>query len=908
MNHEENNSNRLIYMSFILTAVIVLSTYMFVGFFPFGENTIMRVDLYHQYGPFHEELRHRLLNGQSLFYSWEGGLGKEFISQLAYYTASPISLLMLLFPQGLLPEAMAVFALLKISFAAAFFSYYLKKTFSKNDMSIVIFSIMYAFMAFFTAYYWNIMWLDAIAMFPFVALGIESLVKDGKYKTYAISLALVIIFNFYIAFIVCVFAVLYYLVILFSNYSLKTDKKIIINRTIKFSIMSLIAGGISMILTIPTAIALSHTATSDSSFPKFKVYQNIYQMITNHFVGARPVVLARNEDLPNVYSGVFTMILLPAYFANRKIALKEKLLFAALIIFMLLCSNINILDYLIHGAHFPSNLPHRYTFIYSFILIMLAYKAFINIKDVNIKYVVIIGAVYIANMLITEYLVVPGNKEVERVLTDIDILVNAIIIVIYILIIKYMQKSRARDYSKLISILLILVLSESVYASFAGFSYVGTTNREKYVKYIDGTNEVLDYLEENDNDEFYRMDFRRFTTINDAALYHFRGFSQFSSLAYGDTSALIGDIGVAATGNSYRYYDPTPLVDAIFNMKYIMNKDNPLSKTRYEHIADFGGNELDSASDEENTEDNNLLKKKTTSANVSLYKNNQYLPLGFMTNKDILEWKTKDSTPFEVQNDFVRTAAGISDEMITPIEIKEFNYENIKITDDNGKNAYKYKLTNPDDLSAIPSVSSKIYNDKEQHVYIYVDAGNAKRVKYSFADVSEDRELSAGKSLFDLGQVPADTEISVNFTLDRKGEYEKTYRQSGNVKIYAGVFNQDVFDKVYNKLSEQPMDIYDFSSDTLLKAKLNAKEDGILFTSIPYDKGWNVTIDGEKAELIPIAGDGLIGINVTQGEHEIVFKYKAPGFVLGLIITLISLAAFALYIFIDNKKIQRTEQ
>ena len=93
-------SLRFVIMTFVLTAMIMLLTYILRGVYPFGDNIVLKVDLYHQYAPFHEELRSRILNGQSLFYSWEGGLGKEFITQLAYYTASPISFLILLFPQN----------------------------------------------------------------------------------------------------------------------------------------------------------------------------------------------------------------------------------------------------------------------------------------------------------------------------------------------------------------------------------------------------------------------------------------------------------------------------------------------------------------------------------------------------------------------------------------------------------------------------------------------------------------------------------------------------------------------------------------------------------------------------------------------------------------------------------------
>ena len=43
--------------------------------------------------------------------------------------------------------------------------------------------------------------------------------------------------------------------------------------------------------------------------------------------------------------------------------------------------NINVLNYIWHGFHFPNDLPYRFSFMYSFILLTMAYKAFIRLKE-----------------------------------------------------------------------------------------------------------------------------------------------------------------------------------------------------------------------------------------------------------------------------------------------------------------------------------------------------------------------------------------------------------------------------------------------------------------------------------------------------------------------------------------------
>ena len=871
--------NKYIILTFLLTLLIYTITYAIRGVYPFGENIVLKVDLYHQYAPFHEELRSRILNGQSLFYSWEGGLGKEFLVQSAYYTASPLSIFILLFSQNSLPEALAIFIILKIAFSGAFFSYYHKKTFNKNDLTIVVFGLLYAFSSYITGYYWNVMWLDAVALFPIVALGIQRLVDEGSHLTYFIALGLVIIINFYIAFIVCIFAVLYFFAYTFGNYTIKKDQKLIFDRIIKFGILSLLAGGISMFLTIPTVIALSHTATSDSSFPKFEIYENIYQLITNHFVGARPVVLARNEDLPNVYSGVLTMLLMPFYFFNRKISSREKWWYGGLLLFMLVCACVKPLDYLIHGAHFPSNLPHRYTFIYSFILIMIAYKAFINFKDVKFGLVYKAFIFYAVIIFFTEFILVPNYSEIDTVLKGSDIVINLIAMMVYIVLLYYERSAKKSEHKSVLTVLLICICAEALFSSHEGLDR--TTDRNSYVQYIDNTNRAVKFLNKKEDGNFYRTEFRRFTTINDASLYHYNGFSQFSSMAPGGISELIGALGIAATGNSYRYYDPTALVDAMFDMKYVMNKAK---------VRDDG--EYDGAIKNERY---TLLEKFD---NVWVYENDRILPLAFMVSDKIKDWKTDDSMPFDVQNDFIEKAAGVEEKMFTDVPLSSFDYTYMNITEQINDNEYKYELTNPADLSLHPTVTAKIISDKDQYLYLYVDAGNTKNVTYITDTANEQRELSAGKSLFDIGNVKAGEEITVKFELTNKGEFEHTYRKDGTVKIYASSYDDAVFQKAYDRLSAEPFTITDFK-DTKITGTISAGEDGVLYTSIPYVPGWSVTVDGHAQKKTPIGNDGLIGVDVQAGTHEIVFEYKPSGFFAGIgisILSLIGIIAYTMYI------------
>ena len=142
---------------FILTVICILH-----DVYPFGEQCILHIDMYHQYCPFFTELMDKIKHGGSMFYSWNIGLGADFISLYAYYLASPLNWLLLLCPQNHVIEFMTLLVILKISLAGLFFGYYLKEHFEKNHAAISIFATAYALCGFSAAYAWDIMWLDCM--------------------------------------------------------------------------------------------------------------------------------------------------------------------------------------------------------------------------------------------------------------------------------------------------------------------------------------------------------------------------------------------------------------------------------------------------------------------------------------------------------------------------------------------------------------------------------------------------------------------------------------------------------------------------------------------------------------------------------------------------------------------------
>ena len=121
------SNNSYCWISCLCTIGVMMLVYYCYDLFPFGETTILRMDLYHQYGPLFAELYDRITEGKSLIYSWTSGLGSSFLGNFSNYLASPTAIFMLLLGHENMPEAIALMVLFKAAFASAFFLLLFKK-------------------------------------------------------------------------------------------------------------------------------------------------------------------------------------------------------------------------------------------------------------------------------------------------------------------------------------------------------------------------------------------------------------------------------------------------------------------------------------------------------------------------------------------------------------------------------------------------------------------------------------------------------------------------------------------------------------------------------------------------------------------------------------------------------------
>ena len=868
--------NRYVFLTTVLATACIAVIYVIFSVFPFGSITVMRMDLYHQYGPLFAELYDRIVEHKSLLYSWITGGGSSFLGNYLNYLSSPLSFLIFLFDKEDISYAITFIVAFKCILSATSFSYYLKKSFNKDNYFLSAFGILYAFSAYFLAYYWNVMWLDAMIMLPLIALGIEKIFKTGDIKLYTVSLVILFFANYYMGYMCCIFAVLYFFVCFINTYSndgklnenAVYEKKystkalmnnVFINRGVKFAFASIIAALICAITLVPVFMILKNSSATSGTFPQtFKSYFDLLDLITSHFALLETTIRSSGDNvLPNIYTGILTFILLPLFLVNNKIKLKEKATYVVLIIFFVFCFNNNCAEYIWHAFHFPNDLPYRYSYMYSFIIAVMGYKTILNFKGIKVKDIAYTGLAIISFVIICQ-------KFLTNKMTNSTIYATIIFVALWCGFLFLLKNKNAQK--KTVSFVLVtFILCETIISSIVGLplNQDNKNYKENYKTYTDAINYI-----DNKDSGFYRTELCYLNTRMDPAYYGYNGISVFSSMAYESYSQLQSSLGMQGNKvNSYTYNTQTPVYNMMFNIKYLIQTDVSLAPS------------------------SNLYKKiyTTSDKKSNVYESKYNLPIAYCVNSKIDDWVTDEGNPFEIQSDFVKLATGYSN-LFKPVEYNSTDFDAVSGDDvtENGT----YWLEKSDSSSNYGTETVSLSPTIDGNLYLYVKSSDLKTITVNSEKVSDITQSMEDAYILDLGYHNKGDEVLVSL------DASKMESESTSFDFYCYTADDTVVKNMYNSLAGNSLNVESYS-DTTIKGTVNAKENCYLYSSIPYDDGWSVYVDGKKAETFEIGGT-LLAIELTPGQHKIEYKYFPVGFLYGIIISAVTVFGLCVF-YIYNK-------
>ena len=796
--------------AFFVPVLVLVVIFAQRGIFPFGEECFLRTDMYHQYAPFFSEFQYKLTHGGSLLYSWDIGMGVNFSALYAYYLASPMNWLVALCPRQFLIEFMTVLIVIKTGLSGLFFTWYLRKHTGTREFGSCFFGIFYALSGYMAAYSWNIMWLDCILLFPVILFGLERLVKEKKGMVYCIALGLSILSNYYISIMICIFMVIYAAVLVIL-YPPKKGKEFAATAG-RFTLYSLLAGGLAAVVLLPEIYALQATASGNFDFPKtVSSYFSIFDMIARHIGNVQTEIGL--DHWPNIYCGVAVLMLLLLYLGNKNIKIKEKAVYFSLLLFFYASFSVNVLNFIWHGFHYPNSLPCRQSFIYIALVLVMCYKAYLELKNTPWKHIVMAFWGAAAFVILAEKLV--DNEEQFH----FAVFYAAILFLALYTGCIYLYHSRKWCRDGVLLAVLGLVFCES--AVNMAVTSIPTTSRTAYVKDNEDTMLLADSIRSS---VFYRIEKGESRTKNDGAWMNFPSASLFSSVASAAMSDFFKSVGCESSTNAYSVKGSTPFIDALFATRYGIYPDQQPADGLKEQIGRQGS--------------------------MWFYENKYTLPVGFVMPQDMeTNWVLDSGNPANVQND-LSSVLGVSNLLVPAEGVSE------------GK-----KLTFTADASG--------------DYYVYV---TNKKVEEVSAEIGE-RSLSfdnVDRGYFlELGYLPKGQEVILQSQTD------------GNPAMQAEIwrFDPEAMEEIYQCLSKSPLELSSWT-DTGFAGSINTPEGGTMFTSIPYDKGWKIWVDGTAVSGRPVF-DAFLGVDLEPGEHKIRLSYEPQGLKTGAVITGVSAAAVA---------------
>ncbi|MCR5715638.1 MAG: YfhO family protein [Lachnospiraceae bacterium] len=542
-------------LSFLIPVLVMLVIAIQKDLYPFGDKCFLRSDLYNQYLPFMVELQRKLKAGESLGYAWRLGLGTDFAGVYAYYLACPLNFLCVLVPTTHLIEFMTVLIFLKLGMCGLTMCYYLRKHFGQERLVSVCFAIMYALSGFTAAYNWDIMWLDVVYLFPLVILGLEEVMEGKGLFRYPIFLALTIYTNYYLAIMVCMFIVLYFVVL---SINLPAERFWI--NLGKVAGLSVLSGALSAFVVLPGGMAILQTGFSGSTFPSsVKFYFNELGVIARHMMNVS--VELKNDHWPNIYCGVAVFFLLPLYLMTKQIPLKKKIPMAFLVILFIESYRINVLNFIWHGFNYPDSLPARQAFIYIFVLLVMGYEAFLLIREQSRWKLISCYAIGAIIVLICMKFAKPA-EDYENHAAALTLL---FLTSYCILGVSYLSKNVGRMF--LVALVIVFTTFEVGINTYQ--TSVSTVTRSKYLKTYTKNLEMAEAVSAID-DGVYRIDKNNRMTKNDGALSGFMTATIFSSTSNAGVVNFYTALGMDHSKVYYNFDGATPLTAAMLGVKYFV--------------------------------------------------------------------------------------------------------------------------------------------------------------------------------------------------------------------------------------------------------------------------------------------------------------------------------------------------
>ncbi len=854
---------------FVLPAAIMTLVYYFYDIAPFGDRSVLIMDMSAQYSEFFCGLKHISPQNGGILFSWSKVFGSNYAGVFAYYVSSPLSVLTLLCPNEYMPVGLMWLTVIKIGLSGLTFGIFLCKMLRGTQSSrlsghirayIPAFAVFYALMSYSIVYSMCVMWLDAVIWLPIVILGTETVACGGKPYILFISLSFLFISTYYISYMVGIFACIYLLFALVRQDDTPESRPGILSVLVKFVGSAVSAACMGAWLLLPALCSLYEGKISGSFMGS--VANTLGMAGTNYdmtdiykkfFIGTYDSIT--NSGTPFIYCGMVTAALYFIFFFTESVSKRDKVMTFAITAFIGMSTYFESTDTAWHVFQRPNWFPYRYLFILSFFVIFTAARAFVRIHEVPYSACAVffmISGIFYAGVLAA------GENEVgdaQRRLTLAALTAALVVVTAAVLICGMRDRIGIRSVNAAAIALSIAFCGVSAWETYTNARLLTEgldkahryESYSKYTEYKKLTQSLAESAETLSDGEFYRMGSCFQRNFNESIGLGYAGISHYSSSFNGSINAFLRKMGFAQIYMWSSYAGSTAVTDSLFSVKYVMS-DPAIdrlddrgrviwwSRAPYDHYV-----------------------KAAECGTAVLYENPYVLPPCIAVSGSLKGFGFSQNA-VESQN----TLLNLMTDGNTSYFIKMTEDSGAVMTASDGSVSYSMEMPRSGPLYAVlPAYGNstaymKINGEYETKIY----TGETDCVQFLGSYGEGER---------------------VNISISGYG-----LRTDGNA-FYQLDINE--FEKTMQKLRENALNIEEWNSG-YIKGSINAQKDGCAFTSLVYDESWKVYVDGKRTDTWAFE-DGLLCFDITAGTHEIELEYSVPGSVLGTSVTLCFISAAA---------------
>lgn len=845
-----------------ITTILIFSVILALGGIGLGYDVSLTFsDAYNQYLPFHAEFRQLILTGDwhQVLYHWNLGFGSSFVGVYSYYLSSPFAWMSLLFKPDQLIHYFYLVVLLKAGLTSVsgylFFSHQPRV----NQKIAMLFSVLYALSGTMIDRFYNIMWLDVIAMLPLTLWMLQRLIHQKRWRGFCCCLIYLFWSNFYMAYIVGIFCLIWFLVELFLNSSLGRKEKW--SRFFSFIGCAGLAAWVCAGLLLPTFCLIR-----ENSYPQgvdWTSTHSVTQSLYDFYIGAYNSL--KNNANGNIYLTLFGLLAGFSFGFNPLFRRKERTLFMGLSLVLLFSFSCPVMEWIWHGFKMPQGFPNRYAFLFSFLWLYLGCQSLSLAPQLTTKqkrrWLSQSIGVGMGLTILVLIAVACQPKPLETIMDVPTMVINLSWLMILSLIFYNWQLSKKTNSSWTRFLLLMIGLE----VLLNGFMSVYQLSHTQYSWREDDT--VTYQMIQEDLKGLNPKPYERFLfskqPLNSSLLHRVPTVENYNTLGHRQINGLLKLLMFGSSGsnvevvakNDFAKTTPSFLLDSLLGLTYY-------------HLPTLELEKVGHLSWVIPVEDKWLF-------------NPYALPLAFSVDSGVLESPLSQlwtSHGLKNQERLLNYLLGhhIDDEdyvsFAYPWQVEVIELENLEL--EKASNKYMKIDLNQDSWMTLKVTSPTKTNNLK--LYLSLDTNTNHEV--IVGDVSSINMING----YVFASSPKEKELMVRIKMEAKDDGRFSPLQLASI-------DEEKIIHLLDRLRATTLEDWEMNGN-LIKTAVHLEKSTCFWLNIPYSRYWTATIDGKEIPLHSV-DDTFMAVELPKGQYELLLTYQVPGLKLGLIVSLLGVFA-----------------